>query len=87
MRYMVIERFRDPRAIYERLRDLGRLMPEGLSYLDSWIASDLSRCFQLMECEDPKLLDEWMAGWDDLMELDVVPIVSSVEASALALSD
>jgi hypothetical protein len=84
---MVIERFRDPRAIYERLRDLGRLMPEGLSYLDSWIASDLSRCFQLMECEDPKLLDEWMAGWDDLMELDVVPIVSSVEASALALSD
>jgi hypothetical protein len=84
---MVIERFRDPRAIYERLRDPDRLMPEGLSYLDSWIASDLSRCFQLMECEDPKLLDEWMAGWDDLMELDVVPIVSSVEASALALSD
>jgi len=62
-------------------------MPEGLSYLDSWIGSDLSRCFQLMECEDPKLLDAWMAGWSDLMEFEVDPIVSSADASALALSD
>ena len=62
-------------------------MPEGLSYLDSWIASDLSQCFQLMECEDSKLLDAWMARWSDLMEFEVVRIVSSAEASARALGD
>lgn len=85
MRYIVIERLRDPRAVYERLRQRGRLMPEGLHYRDSWISADLARCFQLMECDDSALLDAWIAGWSDLMEFEVVPVVSSAEASARAL--
>lgn len=86
MRYMVIERFKDAKAIYGRLRDRGRLMPAGLVYVDSWISSELECCFQLMETEDRNLLDVWMANWEDLMRFEVVPVVSSSEASALALS-
>jgi len=82
---MVVERFKDAEGIYQRLRDRGRLMPDGLAYLDSWISIDLGRCFQLMEADDRDLFDTWIANWDDLMEFEVVPVVSSAEASALAL--
>ncbi len=87
MRYMVVERFTDARAIYERLRERGRLMPEGLTYVDSWIAEDLGRCFQLMEAERPELFDDWIAHWKDLMEFEVVPVLSSAAASAKALRE
>ena len=86
MRYMVIEQLEDPQAIYERLRERGRLMPDGLVYLDSWISSDLRRCFQLMETDDGDLFNTWIAGWKDLMEFEVVPVLSSAEASARAAS-
>ena len=85
MRYMVIEQFKDPKAIYQRLRDRGRLMPDGLVYLDSWISADLGRCFQLMETDAPDLFHAWIANWDDVMEFEVVPVVSSADASARAL--
>ncbi len=85
MQYMVIERFKDAKAIYHRLRDRGRLMPDGLVYLNSWISTDLGRCFQLMEADDRELFDTWIANWDDVMEFEVVPVVSSAEASDLAL--
>ena len=87
MRYMVIETFLDARAIYERLRDRGRGMPEGLVYVESWISEDLTRCFQLMETDDPALFEAWIAGWSDLMEFEIVPVVSSGEARAAALRD
>lgn len=87
MRYMVVERFTDARAIYERLRERGRLLPEGLTYVDSWITEDLGRCFQLMEAEQPELFEDWIAHWDDLMEFEVVPVLSSAEASARALGE
>ncbi len=80
MQYMVIERFKDARAIYQRLRDRGRLMPDGLRYVDSWISEDLSRCFQLMETDSPKLFEEWIANWSDLMDVDVVRTITSNEA-------
>ena len=84
---MVVEKLNDPSAIYSRLRERGRMMPEGLVYLDSWISADLTRCFQLMETADPSLFDAWIASWRDLMEFEIVPVVSSAEASARALAD
>jgi Protein of unknown function (DUF3303) len=79
MLFMVIERFRnrDPKPIYRRLRDHGRQMPEGLKYLDSWIEPTFDRCFQLMECDDARLLQQWIVHWSDLMEFEIVPVVPS----------
>jgi hypothetical protein len=79
MLFMVIERFRnrDPKPIYRRLRDDGRQMPEGLKYVDSWIEPTFDRCFQLMECDDARLLQQWIVHWSDLMEFEIVPVVPS----------
>lgn len=87
MRYMVIETFRlgQAAAIYRRLDESGRQMPAGLTYAGSWITDDLKRCYQVMESDDPRLLDEWISHWADLMEFDVVPVISSAEAKAKAL--
>jgi hypothetical protein len=88
MRYMVIEHFtQGARAIYERAAERGRMLPEGLRYIDSWIdAEDLERCFQLMETDDPALFDEWFSNWSDLGEIEVVPVINSAEAAGRALA-
>jgi len=84
MLYMVIERFRDgPAAVYERLRRAGRQAPDGLRYVASWVTVDTRRCFQLMECADRRLLDVWMAAWEDLVEFDVVEVMPSADAQRL----
>lgn len=84
MRYMVIESYtrgRDP--VYARAAERGRMLPPGLVYLESWIGErGLDRCFQLMETEDPSLFDQWTAYWNDLVEFEIVPVVSSTEAAA-----
>jgi Domain of unknown function (DUF3303) len=86
MRYMVIETFsRGARPVYERARDRGRMLPDGLRYVDSWVEPGLGRCFQLMEADDPALLALWTARWADLAEFEVVPVIGSAEAAALAL--
>ena len=84
MLYMIIENFRngDPLPVYRRFRDQGRLAPDGLRYVSSWVTTDLRRCFQVMECDDRRLLDEWMARWDDLGTFDVIPVITSAEAVA-----
>jgi Protein of unknown function (DUF3303) len=84
MRYMVIETFtQGPGPVYARAAERGRMLPPGLQYLDSWVdARRLDRCFQLMETEDPRLLDAWTRQWRDLVEFEVVPVVSSAEAAA-----
>ena len=83
MHYMVVEHFknRDPVPVYQRFRDRGRLAPEGLRYVSSWVDEKLERCFQLMETSDPKLLDEWIANWSDIVEFEVYPVISSKQAA------
>lgn len=82
MLYMVVEQFRggDPVPVYRRFRDKGRLAPEGLRYVSSWVSADLRRCYQVMECEDPQLIEHWVANWADLVEFEVIPVVTSSEA-------
>jgi hypothetical protein len=88
MTYMVVEHFRggDALPVYRRFRDRGRLAPEGLRYVASWVTEDLRRCFQIMECEDPRLLSEWTALWEDLVEFEVIPVMTSAEAVATVAS-
>ena len=84
MLYMIVEHFRDgnPVPVYRRFRDQGRLAPEGLRYVGCWVTDDLRRCFQVMECEDPELLARWTARWKDLIEVEIIPVVTSAEALA-----
>lgn len=85
---MVVERYlRGPGPVYSRVEAKGRMLPDGLRYVDSWVVDDvpMDRCFQLMETDDPSLLDEWMDLWSDLTEFEVYPVLSSAEAALRAL--
>jgi hypothetical protein len=84
MLYLVVEHFRDgdARPVYRRFREQGRLAPEGLRYVASWVTEDFSRCYQVMECADPGLLTQWIARWKDLVEFEVHPVRTSEEAAA-----
>ena len=79
---MIIEHFknRDPLPVYRRFRDRGRLAPESLQYVSSWVDEKLERCFQLMETENRTSLEEWLANWNDLVEFEVYPVITSTEA-------
>lgn len=82
MLFMVIEQFKDNDMIpiYQRLRDAGRMLPDGLKYLDSWVEPNFSRCFQLMECDDLRLFQEWALMWRGYgVTLEIVPVVTSKE--------
>jgi uncharacterized protein DUF3303 len=81
--YMVIERFKggDAVPVYRRFRDHGRLAPEGLSYVSSWVDTNLERCYQLMETDNPLLLDEWITRWSDIVDFEVHPVINSAEAA------
>lgn len=79
MLYMVVERFKDAPAIYRRLREKGRLMPEGLEYVSSWIDVNLKTCWQLMRTEDESLFKVWTENWKDLMEFEIIPVRTSAE--------
>lgn len=75
-RYMVIEHFA-PGAkdkVYERFQEKGRMLPDGLVYIDSWLAADGNRCFQLMETGDPSLFDHWMGNWNDLVRFEIIEL-------------
>jgi hypothetical protein len=83
MQYMIVETFlHGPAPVYARFRERGRLAPDGLRYLSSVVSADGGRCFQLMECADPSLLEAWMRAWRDLVAFEVVPVVSSAEAAS-----
>ena len=84
MLFMVIEHFknRDAAAVYRRFRDRGRMAPEGLKYIDSWVEPNFDRCFQLMETDNPQLFEQWTTEWDDLVEFEIVEVITSKEAVA-----
>jgi hypothetical protein len=88
MVFMVIEHFknRDAKAVYSRFKEKGRMMPDGLKYLGSWVEDNFDRCFQLMECDNPQLFEQWFADWRDLCDFEIVHVVSSAEAVDAALS-
>jgi hypothetical protein len=79
---MIIEHFREgPVPIYRRFREKGRMAPEGLRYVNSWVTADLQRCYQVMECDDPDLIREWIKHWDDLTDFEIIPVMTSSEAA------
>lgn len=84
MQFVIVERFRngDPVPVYRRFRDRGRLAPEGLRYVNSWVSTDLTTCYQVMECDDRGLLDQWLANWSDIVDFEVIPAITSAEAAA-----
>ncbi len=84
MTFMVIERFRngDAAPVYARFCDRGRLAPEGVKYISSWVDESFQVCFQVMEAESRSLLDEWIANWEDLVDFEVFPVVDSATAQA-----
>jgi hypothetical protein len=88
MLFMVIERFknRDAKAVYSRFKEKGRMMPDGLTYVGSWVEDNFDRCFQLMECDDPHLFHQWLVHWEDLGDFEIVHVVSSAEAADAALA-
>ena len=80
--YLIIERFRDGDAVpvYRRFRERGRMAPEGLTYVASWVTADMTRCYQIMEAPDRAMLEEWMSNWRDLVDFEVQEVISSREA-------
>ena len=85
MLFMVIERYKnqDAQTIYRRAQERGRQLPEGLTYVDSWVEANFDRCFQLMECNDPALFQAWILQWHDLVEFEIVPVVPSKQVSEM----
>lgn len=82
MLYLIIETFKqgDAVPVYRRFRDKGRMAPEGVTYVSSWITTDMAKCYQVMESEDRALLDQWIARWSDLIDFEVMPVVTSAQA-------
>jgi len=80
--YMVIEKYKngDARPVYRRFKEKGRMAPEGLNYITSWINEEMTVCYQIMETNDRALLDQWMKNWDDIVDFEVYPVISSEEA-------
>ena len=89
MLFMIIETFRsgDPAPVYKRFASQGRLAPEGLEYISSWVSEDLTKCYQVMQTERRELLDEWTRNWEDIVAFEVVPVVTSAEAKRWVLGE
>lgn len=83
MLFMVIESFKDGKVkeVYRRYQEKGQMMPEGLKYLDSWVEVNFDRCFQLMECDDLLLFQQWVIQWQDLVDFEIIPVVPSKETA------
>jgi hypothetical protein len=88
MLFMVIENYRngDAKAIYRRFRDHGRMMPEGLSFIGSWVTADLKRCFLVLESDDVGLVQQWVTAWSDLVDFEIVPVSAGGKAVAEAVA-
>ena len=82
MLYLIIENFKnsDPVPVYRRLHEKGRLAPAGLTYVSSWVTLDMTKCYQVMECDERQLLDQWITTWSDLADFEVIPVITSAQA-------
>lgn len=89
MLYMIIETFRngDARPVYRRFRERGRLAPESLRYISSWVTTDVRQCYQVMESDDPATIERWMAEWNDLVDFEVIPVITSAEAAKAVVTE
>jgi len=87
MQFMIVEKFEKPDAapVYERFREKGRMAPEGLVHVSSWIDRELRCCFQLMQAEDRSLIDLWMTRWEDIVDFEVFEVIGSEDATARAM--
>ena len=85
MLFMVIEKFKnsDAKPVYRRFQQEGRMLPEGLNYVQSWVDRSFERCFQLMQCDDPILFEQWISKWQDLADFEIIPVVTSQEATEI----
>ena len=85
MVYMVYEKFKTAGAkdVYRRSKEKGRMMPEGLNYISSWVDLGFTQCFQLMETEDFTLFSQWTEQWKDIVEFEIIPVRTSAEAMAV----
>ena len=88
MLYLVVEHFKEgtASAVYRRAREQGRLLPEGLRYVSSWVDTEFRRCFQFMETDDPSLFEVWGRKWSDLVEFEIIPVRTSIEAAQIMAS-
>ena len=88
MLYFIIEQFHPGKVkeLYQRFEEKGRMMPEGVSYINSWINKELTVCYQVMEADDINKLQEWISNWDDLADFEIIPVITSKEAKEKALS-
>jgi len=80
--FMIVEHFRNGEAVpvYRRFKERGRMTPDGVRYISSWVTEDLATCYQVMDTADPQLLDQWMRKWSDVIEFEVHPVITSHEA-------
>ena len=85
MLFMIIEDYRggDPVPVYRRFNERGRMAPDGLRYIGSWITTDHARCYQVMECDDERLLHEWISHWNDIVDFEVIPVLTSADVLAV----
>jgi hypothetical protein len=85
MLFMVIEHFTPGRErdVYRRFQERGRMAPDGVAYVASWIAADFSRCFQVMKADDVTLLQDWVVQWSDLARFEIVPVAASADVAAM----
>ena len=81
MLFMVIEHYTDKEAVYKRFREKGRMMPDGVSYVNSWVSADGNTCYQVNDCLNETLLQEWADNWSDIVDFEFIPVISSHDMS------
>jgi hypothetical protein len=79
---MIIENFKKSgaKAVYRRYEKNGRMMPEGLNYINSWVEMNFDKCYQVVECDDKTKLQKWISKWQDLVDFEIIPVMTSNEA-------
>lgn len=82
MTFLIIETFHkgQAKAIYQRFDQKGRMLPDGVRYINSWIDEAVTVCYQIMESDSREKIVEWTKHWNDLAEFEIIPVIDSEEA-------